>query len=118
MLFAFALNCYLAINHDILGIPMQMYPIVTIRLNQILFVLTTCMLLCPLKIFNYQGRFWFLETIGRIILSGYQSVQFRDFFMSDLLSSMVFEFNKTYSFVAIETSFCVMVTYPNGSIYV
>jgi hypothetical protein len=51
---------------------------------------------------------WLLSTLGRIFLSGFQIVQFRDFFLSDLLSSM------TYSFIALQSAACITVTFPNG----
>jgi hypothetical protein len=57
---------------------------------------------------NLNGRVWVLHTLKRIILSGFSVVQFKDFFVSDLLSSM------TYSFVSIETVVCATVFFPNG----
>jgi hypothetical protein len=39
--------------------------------------------------FYKSARMWMVRTVGRIILSGFFSVEFRDFFLTDLLCSMV-----------------------------
>ncbi|KAI8895811.1 SPX domain-containing protein [Globomyces pollinis-pini] len=71
-----------------------------------------------LFIFSYNMYFAicypFLTTnlqiypIAKIFLSGLYPVQFIDFFVCDLLSSL------TYSFVSIETAICLIFQYPDG----
>lgn len=43
----------------------------------------------PIPIFYKSARMWMVRTISRIILSGVFAVEFRDFFLTDLLCSMV-----------------------------
>jgi hypothetical protein len=101
LLLFFSVNVFLAVNSDILGFSPQIY-IMT------LLIVFLSILFCPFKTFYYEGRLWVLETLWRIMTSGFHPVQFRDFFLSDLLSSM------TYSFVAIQSAVCITFTYPNG----
>jgi hypothetical protein len=57
-------------------------------------------LVCPFKVLYHSARLWFLRTLGRIVSSGYHMVQFRDFFIADELSSLV------YFIVTIQFMFC------------
>jgi hypothetical protein len=67
----------------------------------VLFVILMTYMFLPLPFFYYTARRWFLQTIvrlyslmahvqGRIILSPYHHVEFRDFFLTDELNSMVY----------------------------
>ncbi|KAG0023620.1 hypothetical protein BGZ80_008792 [Entomortierella chlamydospora] len=58
-------------------------------------------LLCPLPIANWDARKWFLQSMGRIIISGYYHVEFRDFFLADEMNSLA------YSFEQFELAICV-----------
>ncbi|KAJ3321900.1 hypothetical protein HDV06_003766 [Boothiomyces sp. JEL0866] len=99
MLFIYSISFYLAVE-NFFQVPDQIYPISLVTLG--LLVLTA-----PFKILNYAGRKWVIELIIRIVTSGYNHVQFRDFFVCDLLVSL------TYSFTAIESVFCLAINYPN-----
>lgn len=57
-------------------------------------------LFCPLPIWNWSSRKWFLLSIGRLLISGYYSVEFRDFFLGDELNSL------TYSIQQFEYAIC------------
>ncbi|KAF9963130.1 Xenotropic and polytropic retrovirus receptor 1 [Modicella reniformis] len=46
--------------------------------------------ICPLPIINWSARKWFLASIGRILLSGYYNVEFRDFFLADEMNSLAY----------------------------
>jgi hypothetical protein len=104
LLLFFSVNIFLAVNSSILGFSPQIYVMTVL-------IVFLSILFCPFKAFYYEGRMWVLETLWRIMTSGFHPVQFRDFFLSDLLSSM------TYSFVAIQSAFCITFSYPNGEKY-
>ncbi|KAJ3270970.1 hypothetical protein HDV01_007300 [Terramyces sp. JEL0728] len=99
MLFFYSISFYLAVE-NYFNVPVQIYPISLVTLGILV-------LLLPFKILNYSGRKWVIELIIRILASGYNQVQFRDFFVCDLLGSL------TYSFTAIESVFCLAINYPN-----
>ncbi|OAQ27980.1 EXS-domain-containing protein, partial [Linnemannia elongata AG-77] len=40
--------------------------------------------------FRFGARKWFLQSIWRIVASGYYKVEFRDFFMADEMNSLVY----------------------------
>ncbi|KAF0462461.1 Xenotropic and polytropic retrovirus receptor 1 [Gigaspora margarita] len=63
-------------------------------------VIATLILFCPIRIFHYNARRWFILTLGRIIGSFWFGVEFRDFFIADVLNSL------SYTFVAMQLSFC------------
>ncbi|KAF9907622.1 hypothetical protein EC991_010741 [Linnemannia zychae] len=44
----------------------------------------------PLRMFRFSARKWFLQSIWRIVASGYYKVEFRDFFMADEMNSLVY----------------------------
>ncbi|KAF9124219.1 hypothetical protein BGW39_008375 [Mortierella sp. 14UC] len=44
----------------------------------------------PLRMFRYGARKWFLQSMWRIVASGYYKVEFRDFFMADEMNSLVY----------------------------
>ncbi|KAF9360251.1 hypothetical protein BGX26_010052 [Mortierella sp. AD094] len=57
-------------------------------------------LFCPLPIANWGARRWFLQSMSRILISGYYRVEFRDFFLADELNSL------TYSIEQFEFAIC------------
>ncbi|KAF9190661.1 hypothetical protein BGZ50_000123 [Haplosporangium sp. Z 11] len=63
-------------------------------------VVTFFILICPLPIFNWGARKWFIMSIGRIVISGYNAVEFRDFFIADELNSL------SYSIEQFEFAAC------------
>ncbi|KAG0378862.1 hypothetical protein BGX24_002578 [Mortierella sp. AD032] len=42
----------------------------------------------PLRMFRFSARKWFLQSMWRILASGYYKVEFRDFFMADEMNSL------------------------------
>jgi xenotropic and polytropic retrovirus receptor 1 len=74
MLLFFSVNVFFAVNNNLLGINPQIY-IIT------LLAVFISIVFCPFKTFYYEGRMWVLETLGRVISSGFHPVQFRDFFV-------------------------------------
>ncbi|KAG0033282.1 hypothetical protein BGZ81_008867 [Podila clonocystis] len=69
----------------------------------ILMSLVVFILLCPLPIFNYGARKWFLISCWRIAASGFKSVEFRDFFIADELNSL------SYSIEQFEFAICAYI---------
>ncbi|KAF9325417.1 hypothetical protein BG006_011100 [Podila minutissima] len=69
----------------------------------ILMSLVTFILLCPLPVFNYGARKWFLTSCWRIVASGFKSVEFRDFFIADEMNSL------SYSIEQFEFAICAYV---------
>ncbi|KAG0034316.1 hypothetical protein BGZ82_005786 [Podila clonocystis] len=69
----------------------------------ILMSLVAFILLCPLPIFNYGARKWFLTSCWRIVASGFKSVEFRDFFIADELNSL------SYSIEQFEFAICAYI---------
>ncbi|KAI1311892.1 hypothetical protein EDD11_003293 [Mortierella claussenii] len=47
-------------------------------------------LFCPLPVMNSGARKWFLQSFGRLLVSGYYGVEFRDFFLADELNSLAY----------------------------
>ncbi|TPX62735.1 hypothetical protein SpCBS45565_g06949 [Spizellomyces sp. 'palustris'] len=94
LLFLFAYNMYFAMDDNIFPfIPLNWYPVM-------LLLLIILILLNPFNFFYRSSRKWFIRTMGRIAVSGLFEVQFRDFFITDLLSSM------TYMFVSMQILVC------------
>lgn len=60
-------------------------------------------LFCPLPIAGWSARKWFLLSIGRLLVSGYYSVEFRDFFLADEMNSLA------YSIEQFEFAICAHV---------
>ncbi|KAF9975814.1 hypothetical protein BGZ73_000355 [Actinomortierella ambigua] len=60
-------------------------------------------LFCPLPIFHFSARRWFIASIGRILASGYYRVEFRDFFLADEMNSL------SYSIEQFEFAMCAYV---------
>ncbi|KAF9156642.1 hypothetical protein BG015_003244 [Linnemannia schmuckeri] len=56
----------------------------------ILIGLILVVLFWPLRMFRFGARRWFLQSIWRIVASGYYKVEFRDFFMADEMNSLVY----------------------------
>ncbi|KAF9106253.1 hypothetical protein BGX29_010009 [Mortierella sp. GBA35] len=42
----------------------------------------------PLRMFRFGARKWFIQSIWRVLASGYYKVEFRDFFMADEMNSL------------------------------
>lgn len=61
------------------------------------------LLLNPIDFLYRSARTWFIRSVGRILASGWFEVEFRDFFLCDLLSSL------TYSFVSIQLLACGLI---------
>ncbi|CAG8535116.1 11990_t:CDS:10 [Gigaspora rosea] len=66
----------------------------------ITIIAATLILFCPIRIFHYNARRWFILTLGRTIAAFWFGVEFRDFFIADVLNSL------SYTFVALQLSFC------------
>ncbi|CAG8700960.1 22794_t:CDS:10 [Cetraspora pellucida] len=64
------------------------------------FIVTAVTLFCPIRILHYNARRWFILTLGRIIAPFWFGIEFRDFFIADVLNSL------SYTFIAIQLSFC------------
>ncbi len=64
--------------------------------------LSVFLLFAPIPKFFYSGsRFWLAETLGRLLCSGFRTVEFRDFFIGDMFCS------QTYAMGNIELFFCL-----------
>ncbi|KAG0055576.1 hypothetical protein BGZ83_008187 [Gryganskiella cystojenkinii] len=66
----------------------------------ILISITFGILFCPLPIAHFTARRWFISSMGRIFVSGYYRVEFRDFFLADELNSL------SYSIEQFEFAMC------------
>ncbi|KAJ3383151.1 hypothetical protein HDU92_004366 [Lobulomyces angularis] len=69
----------------------------------IIFSAFLLFLINPLNFFYKSSRYWLIISFWRILCSGYYHVEFRDFFLCDLMSSM------TYSFISVELLVCSFV---------
>ncbi|KAL7324200.1 Xenotropic and polytropic retrovirus receptor 1 [Mucor circinelloides] len=58
----------------------------------ILFVIIMAALTCPFPILYYSSRRWLSLSLGRIILSYFFPIEFRDFFIADELNSLAYSF--------------------------
>lgn len=58
-------------------------------------------ILNPIKIFYYTSRRWMLETLWRVVTAPYHAVEFRDFFIADELTSMVYFLTSLQLFVCV-----------------
>ncbi|KAJ3154791.1 Xenotropic and polytropic retrovirus receptor 1 [Geranomyces variabilis] len=97
LFFLFSYTLYLALDDNFLSfISLKWYP-------TILLVVILIIVLNPLDIFYRSSRTWFIRSAARIVFSGFFPVQFRDFFITDLLSSM------TYMFVSLPVLVCSAV---------
>jgi hypothetical protein len=61
----------------------------------------------PLRMFRFGARKWFLQSIWRIVASGYYKVEFRDFFMADEMNSLA------YSIEQFEFAICAYAQHWN-----
>jgi hypothetical protein len=68
-----------------------------------LFGILTLLLINPSKYLHSSSRFWLIKSLGRVFASGWLHVQFRDFFIADILNSL------TYSFYTLELFICGLV---------
>jgi len=66
----------------------------------ILISITFFILFCPLPIAHFTARRWLISSIGRILVSGYYRVEFRDFFLADEMNSL------SYSIEQFEFAMC------------
>ena len=62
-------------------IPSELCPLV-------FFSMALGIMACPFPIFYYSSRKWFWATLGRILLSYFLPIEFRDFFIADELNSL------------------------------
>ncbi|GMM31819.1 Syg1 protein [Martiniozyma asiatica (nom. inval.)] len=58
-------------------------------------------IICPFDIFYLNARLWLISSLFRLLLSGFYPVEFRDFFLGDIFSSL------TYSISNLSTFFCL-----------
>lgn len=63
--------------------------------------ITMSILLCPFDMFYLNARLWLLSTLTRLLLSGFYPVEFKDFFLGDILCSL------TYSISNVSMFFCI-----------
>lgn len=92
MFLAQSIFMYLTIENTF-GVRPEIYP-------KILIILNLSILFLPSKKFYYNARRWLIFTIGRIFLSPFTNVGFREFFIADELTSL------SYSFSALQLFFC------------
>lgn len=62
-------------------------------------IIVLFLLFTPLPIFYRNARWWFLKSMTRILFSGIPHVEFRDFFMTDLMISTSYAFMASILFV-------------------
>ncbi|KAI9219215.1 EXS family-domain-containing protein [Blastocladiella britannica] len=55
----------------------------------------------PLNYMHRGARFWLVRTLARILTSGSRKVLFRDFFLTDILCSLVYSLNSLPLFVCV-----------------
>ncbi|PKC74323.1 EXS-domain-containing protein [Rhizophagus irregularis] len=68
----------------------------------ILGIILLSIIICPLRIFYYDARKWFIIAMLRVVASGFYRVEFRDFFIADELNSLTYTFmNSQFLFCAI-----------------
>lgn len=67
--------------------------------------LCVIILLVPLPILHWKARRWFLIAMWRLLLSGLYPVEFRDFFLGDILCSL------SYSISNASFFFCLYATH-------
>lgn len=65
---------------------------------------------CPFNILKYHSRKWILISIWRLLLSGFYPVEFRDFFIGDIMCSL------TYTISNISFFICLYATHWNGAL--
>ncbi|KAJ8325097.1 hypothetical protein BDV3_007324 [Batrachochytrium dendrobatidis] len=98
LLLLFSYTMYFAVVDSVFGLHPYFYAPIMVG-----FVLA--LLVLPVPIIQSQSRVWLWKSMFRIIFSGCFEVQFRDFFLCDLMISM------TYSFIAFQGIFCI-ATHP------
>ncbi|GMF04736.1 unnamed protein product [Ambrosiozyma monospora] len=62
----------------------------------------------PLDIFFLNSRIWLMSTLQRLVMSGLYPVEFKDFFMGDIVCSL------TYSISNLSMFFCLYATHWDG----
>jgi hypothetical protein len=68
-------------------------PLVPSTLCPLLFlVITLGIMICPFHILYYTSRRWLSVSLGRILLSYFFPIEFRDFFLADELNSLAYSF--------------------------
>lgn len=92
-------SLYLSVGYNFLPfIPKTAYP-------AILAVVLIIMAIWPFNQFHRSARWWFLRTMGRIVVFnlGVGPVEFRDFFITDELNSITYTFTSVQAFVCAYT---------------
>jgi hypothetical protein len=69
----------------------------------VIFGVLALLLINPTKYLHRSSRFWLIKSFGRVFASGLLYVQFRDFFLADILNSL------TYSFYTLQLFACGIV---------
>jgi len=69
-------------EHFDIGIPARIYPL-------ILTVIMLCVLLCPFNLFYRNARWFLLKVLVSVMISPLGEVRFVDFYLGDVLTSMV-----------------------------
>ncbi|KAH6569960.1 hypothetical protein BASA61_009178 [Batrachochytrium salamandrivorans] len=95
LLLLFSYNMYFAIVDNIFGLHPYFYAPIMVGIVLAILVL-------PLPILQSQSQQWLWKSLFRIVFSGLFEVQFRDFFLCDLMISM------TYSFISFQGIFCII----------
>lgn len=68
-------------------------PLIPSELCPLLFlVITLGIMTCPFHILYYYSRRWLSVSLGRILLSYFFPIEFRDFFLADELNSLSYSF--------------------------
>ncbi|CAG8448442.1 10125_t:CDS:10 [Cetraspora pellucida] len=66
----------------------------------ILVLVMLAIVLCPFRIFYYNARRWFIYSLGRMVISPFVGIEFRDFIFADHLNSL------SYSLVTLQLLPC------------
>lgn len=82
--------------------PGKYFPPIYLGICVVLFLL-------PLRIFYWRARRWLIVVIWRLLVSGLVPVEFRDFFMGDIMCSL------NYSISNASFFFCLYATYWKGA---
>ncbi|KAF9434611.1 hypothetical protein BGZ76_007725 [Entomortierella beljakovae] len=93
-MFLLCLSLYIEFDSEVaVHFAISYYPL-------ILLCIFAAIMFCPLPIANWGARKWILQSMGRLLVSGYHHVEFRDFFLADEFNSL------TYSIEQIEFAIC------------
>ncbi|CAB4405606.1 unnamed protein product [Rhizophagus irregularis] len=78
----------------------------------ILTISIVAILLNPFRILYYNARKWFFFTVSRLLGSGILRVEFRDFFLADILVSLAYSLTTLRLFGCISGTGCFNVLTP------